>query len=97
MLIFNKIKKIRDMRDMNVLDRFCAVVGTNAQVALAEAVAKMTRDAIADGFEVEDVIACLSYMVEAEAEVTADEIEHVNWSDSINHGLGLDNLKRRHQ
>jgi hypothetical protein len=86
-------------RDMNVLDRFCAVVGTNAQAQLAQAVSKMTRDALQDGFEIEDIIACLTYIVEAEAEVAEDvyDSEQYDKRNGINQGLGLDNLKRRFQ
>jgi hypothetical protein len=88
-------------RDMNVLDDFCATSSKKAQAALAAAVAKLTRNGLEDGFEIEDIIACLTYMVEAEAEVVADEFEDVayaKWqSEQINQGLGLDNLKRRFQ
>jgi hypothetical protein len=73
MLIFNKIKKIRDMtRDMNVLNDFSAVTNRIYQGDLAEAVQNLTRQGLMYGYEIEDIIACLTYMVEAEAEVAAD-------------------------
>jgi hypothetical protein len=50
-----------------------------------------------DGFEIEEIIDYLSFMVEAEAEVVKDVHDETYWADGINQGLGLDNLKRRHQ
>ena len=85
------------MRDMDVLDRFFATSSGKAQNELANAVSKLTHDGLQDGFELLDIIACLTYMVEAQAEVSADLHEETYWSDSINQGLGLDNLQRRHQ
>jgi hypothetical protein len=35
-----------------------------------------------DGFDIEDIIACLTYMVEAEAEVAADVHEETYWKQS---------------
>jgi len=32
----------------------------------------LTRQALVVGFEIDDIIACLAYMVEVEAEVSAD-------------------------
>ena len=78
-------------------ERFCAVDGTNAQAALASAVAKLTKNGLEDGFEIEDIIDYLTYMVEVEAEVAKDVHDETYWADGINQGLGLDNLKRRHQ
>jgi hypothetical protein len=78
-------------------ERFCAVAGTNAQAALASAVAKLTKNGLEDGFEIEDIIDYLTFMVESEAEVAKDVHDETYWADSINQGLGLDNLKRRHQ
>ena len=59
-------------RDMNVLDRFASVTNRIYQNDLAEAAKNLTRQALQDGFDIEDIIACLSYMVEAEVEVAAD-------------------------
>jgi hypothetical protein len=88
-------------RDMNVLDDFCAVTNRIYQNDLAEAVQNLTRQGLMYGYEIEDIIACLAYMVEAEAEVVADEFEdaaYAKWqSEQINQGLGLDNLQRRHR
>ena len=69
-------------RDMNVLDRFCATSSNQAQAALAAAVAKLTKNGLEDGFEIEDIIACLTYMVEAEAEVVADVHEETYWKNN---------------
>ena len=59
-------------RDMHVLDRFCAIASSKAQRDLAIAVSQMTKNGLQDGFEIEDIVACLTYMVEAEADVAAD-------------------------
>jgi hypothetical protein len=59
-------------RDINLVDRFCATASSKAQRDLAIAVSQMTKNGLQDGFEIEDIIACLAYMVEAEAEVAAD-------------------------
>ena len=59
-------------RDMNVLNDFCAVTNRIYQGDLAEAVQNLTRQGLMYGYEIEDIIACLTYMVEAEAEVAAD-------------------------
>jgi hypothetical protein len=59
-------------RDMNVLDRFASVTNRIYQNDLAVAAQNLTRQGLQDGFEIEDIIACLAYMVEAEAEVAAD-------------------------
>jgi hypothetical protein len=59
-------------RDMNLVDRFASVTNRIYQNDLAEAVQNLTRQALQDGFEIEDIIACLAYMVEAEVEVAAD-------------------------
>ena len=59
-------------RDINLVDRFASVTNRIYQNDLAEAVKALTRQALQDGFDIEDIIACLSYMVEAEAEVAAD-------------------------
>jgi len=78
-------------------ERFCAVAGTNAQATLASAVAKLTKNGLEDGFEIEDIIDYLTYMVEVEAEVAKDVHDETYWADGINQGLGLDNLQRRFQ
>ena len=59
-------------RDINLVDRFASVTNRIYQNDLAEAAKALTRQALQDGFDIEDIIACLSYMVEAEAEVAAD-------------------------
>jgi hypothetical protein len=59
-------------RDINVLNDFSAVTNRIYQGDLAEAVQNLTRQGLMYGFEIEDIIACLAYMVEAEAEVAAD-------------------------
>ena len=59
-------------RDINLVDRFASVTNRIYQNDLAEAAKNLTRQALQDGFDIEDIIACLSYMVEAEAEVAAD-------------------------
>ena len=59
-------------RDINLVDRFASVTNRIYQNDLAEATKNLTRQALQDGFDIEDIIACLSYMVEAEAEVAAD-------------------------
>ena len=59
-------------RDMNLVDRFASVTNRIYQNDLAEAAQALTRQALQDGFEIEDIIACLSYMVEVEVEVAAD-------------------------
>ena len=78
-------------------ERFCATSSNTAQAALAEAVTKLTKNGLEDGFEIEDIIDYLTFMVESEAEVVKDVHDETYWSDSINQGLGLDNLKRRHR
>ena len=59
-------------RDINVLNDFSAVTNRIYQGDLAEAVQNLTRQGLMYGFEIEDIIACLTYMVEAESEVAAD-------------------------
>ena len=59
-------------RDMNLVDRFASVTNRIYQNDLAEAAQALTRQALQDGFEIEDIIACLSYMVEVEVEVATD-------------------------
>jgi hypothetical protein len=59
-------------RDMTVIDDICATASRKAQRDLAIAVSQITKNALQDGFEIEDIIACLTYMVEAEVEVAAD-------------------------
>jgi hypothetical protein len=78
-------------------ERFCATSSNQAQAQLARAVAKLTKNGLEDGFEIDEIIDYLSFMVQCEAEVAADVHEETYWSDSINQGLGLDNLQRRHQ
>jgi hypothetical protein len=60
-------------------------------------VAKLTKNGLEDGFEIEDIVDYLTFMVEAEAEVVKDVHDETYWSDGINQGLGLDNLQRRFQ
>jgi len=81
----------------NGFERFCATSSNKAQAALASAVAKLTKNGLEDGFEIEDIIDYLTFMVESEAEVAKDVHDETYWADSINQGLGLDNLQRRHQ
>ena len=81
----------------NGFERFCATSSNKAQAALAAAVAKLTKNGLEDGFEIEDIVDYLTFMVESEAEVAKDVHDETYWADSINQGLGLDNLKRRHQ
>lgn len=81
----------------NGFERFCATSSNKAQTQLAAAVTKLTKDGLEDGFEIEDIIDYLTFMVESEAEVVKDVHDETYWSDGINQGLGLDNLKRRHQ
>ena len=59
-------------RDINLVDRFASVTNRIYQNDLAEAAKNLTRQALQYGFDIEDIIACLSYIVEAEAEVAAD-------------------------
>ncbi len=63
-------------RDMNVLDRFASVTSRTDQSNLAVAAQRLTRQGLQDGFEIEDIIACLTYMVEAEAEVVKDVFDN---------------------
>jgi len=60
------------MRDINVLNDFSAVTNRIYQNDLAVAAQNLTRQALMYGYEIEDIIACLAYIVEAEAEVVAD-------------------------
>jgi hypothetical protein len=78
-------------------ERFCATSSNKAQTALAAAVAKLTKNGLEDGFEIEDIIDYLTFMVESEAEVAKDVHDETYWSEGINQGLGLDNLNRRFQ
>ena len=59
-------------RDINLVDRFASVTNRIYQNDLCQAAQALTRQALEDGFEIEDIIACLSYMVEVEVEVAAD-------------------------
>jgi hypothetical protein len=63
-------------RDMNVLDRFASVTSRTFQSDLVVAAQQLTRQGLMDGFEIEDIIACLTYMVEAEAEVVKDVFDN---------------------
>ena len=81
----------------NGFERFCATSSNKAQAALAAAVAKLTKNGLEDGFEIEDIVDYLTFMVESEAEVAKDVHDETYWADSINQGSGLDNLQRRHQ
>ncbi len=81
----------------NGFERFCATSSNDTMAAFATAVAKLTKNGLEDGFEIEDIVDYLTFMVEAEAEVVKDVHDETYWSDNINQGLGLDNLKRRHQ
>jgi len=59
-------------RDINLVDRFASVTNRIYQNDLAEAAKNLTRQALQDGFDIEDIIACLSYIALVEAEVAAD-------------------------
>ena len=58
-------------RDIDVSNDFIAVTNRIYQGDLAEAVQNLTRQGLMYGYEIEDIIACLTYMVEVEAEVVA--------------------------
>ena len=59
-------------RDINLVDKFSIVTNRVDQQKLCLSVQALTRQALVVGFEIDDIIACLSYMVEVEAEVSAD-------------------------
>ena len=59
-------------RDINLVDKFSIVTNRVDQQKLCDSVQALTRQALVVGFEIDDIIACLSYMVEVEAEVVAD-------------------------
>ena len=59
-------------RDINLVDRFASVTNRIYQNDLCQAAQALTRQALQDGFDVEDIKAILGFIVEAEAEVAAD-------------------------
>ena len=59
-------------RDINLVDRFASVTNRIYQNDLAEAAKNLTRQALQDGFDVEDIKAILGFMVECEVDVAAD-------------------------
>ncbi len=59
-------------RDINLVDKFSIVTNRFDQQKLCLSVQALTRQALVVGFEIDDIIACLAYMVEVEAEVSAD-------------------------
>lgn len=59
-------------RDINLVDRFSAVTSLKDQQTLCEVVQKLTRQALDDGFDTEDIAAVILFMAETEVHVTAD-------------------------
>ena len=59
-------------RDITVVDRLAAVTNRFDQYTLCNAVQSLTRQALAEGFDVEDIKAVLSFMMETEVDVTVD-------------------------
>ena len=59
-------------RDINLVDRFSAVTKLPDQYILSRVVQSLTRQALAEGFDVEDIKAVLSFMMETEVDVTVD-------------------------
>ena len=59
-------------RDINVVDRLAAVTNRFDQYTLCNAVQSLTRQALAEGFDPEDIKAVLSFMMETEVDVTVD-------------------------
>jgi len=59
-------------RDIEVVDRLAAVTNRFDQYTLCNAVQSLTRQALADGFDAEDIKAVLAFMMETEVDVTVD-------------------------
>ena len=59
-------------RDINLVDRFASVTNRIYQNDLCQAAQALTRQALQDGFDVEDIKAILGFMVECEVDVAAD-------------------------
>ena len=59
-------------RDIEVVDRLAAVTNRFDQYTLCNAVQSLTRQALAEGFDVEDIKAVLAFMMETEVDVTVD-------------------------
>ena len=59
-------------RDINLIDRFAGVTNRIYQNDLCQAAQALTRQALQDGFDVEDIKAILGFMVECEVDVAAD-------------------------
>ena len=59
-------------RDINLVDRFASVTNRIYQNDLCQAAQALTRQALEDGFDVEDIKAILGFMVECEVDVAAD-------------------------
>ena len=59
-------------RDIEVVDRLAAVTNRFDQYMLCNAVQSLTRQALAEGFDVEDIKAVLAFMMETEVDVTVD-------------------------
>jgi hypothetical protein len=66
----------------NGFERFCATSSNDTMAALAAAVAKLTKNGLEDGFEIDEIIDYLSFMVQCEAEVAADVHEETYWKQS---------------
>jgi hypothetical protein len=62
-------------RDINLVDRFSAVTKLPDQYILSRVVQSLTRQALADGFDAEDIKAVLAFMMETEVDVTVDCFE----------------------
>ena len=65
-------------RDIEVVDRLAAVTNRFDQYTLCNAVQSLTRQALAEGFDPEDIKAVLSFMMETEVDVTVDVDTYVN-------------------
>ena len=59
-------------RDITVVDSLAAVTNRFDQYTLCNAVQSLTRQALAEGFDVEDIKAVFSFMMETEVDVTVD-------------------------
>ena len=59
-------------RDINLVDRFASVTNRIYQNDLCQAAQALTRQALEDGFDPEDIKAILGFMVECEVDVAAD-------------------------
>lgn len=59
-------------RDINLVDRLQMSLRLFDQQHLCQVVQSLTRQALADGFDAEDIKAVLGFMMETEVDVTAD-------------------------